>query len=151
MPTQVAAINSSKLLIRLGDGDSPEVFSHPCMINTERGITFSSAPTESLVPYCPPDEDLPGWIEREGDALTASITGAGIFNAELTDIEQFIDWYEGQTSKNLQVVVNTLGYYTGAWVLTEYTINGPGRREKVTFNATIMSDGPITWNAGAVP
>jgi hypothetical protein len=76
MPTRVAAINSSKLLIAISNGASPEVFSHPCMINTNRGIAFTSNPTEVLIPYCPPDEDLAGWIEREGDGLSATVTGA---------------------------------------------------------------------------
>lgn len=154
MPTIVSHLNSSKLLIQLGDGASPETFAHPCMINTARGIEFSSSPSESMVPYCPPDEDLPAWVDREIDALTAAINGAGIFDSLSHDI--FRVWYLSGASKNIRVKLDLTvagdspfsaeaGYYQGAWVLQGFSITGPGRREKVTFDCSILSDGPITW------
>lgn len=145
MPQKVAAINSSKLLIAISNGNSPETFSHPCMINTNRGIQFTSNTSESILPYCPPDEDLPGWIEREGDSLSASITGAGVFDERLSDLELFWDWYLSQESKNIRVIVGDLGYYKGLWLLTAFNIAGPGRREKVAFDSTMLSDGPLDW------
>lgn len=148
MPTAIRTINSSKLLIRLGDGASPEQFVHPCMINTARGIEFGSSPTESVVPFCPPDEDLPGWVEREIDAKTASVTGAGILHTP--DIDIFWNWYDSGASKNLQVFVDVTGsfgggYWAGAAVLTGFSVSGAGRREKATFESTILSDGAWAW------
>lgn len=143
MPTKVAAINSSKLLIAISDENSPETFSHPCMINTERGIEFTSSATETLLPYCPPDEDLPGWIEREGDSLSASITGTGVYDARLNDHELFSDWFMLQLSKKVRVIIGDLGYYEGNWLLTSFRITGPGRRDKVQFSCTMQSDGQI--------
>lgn len=155
MPTLVSAMNSSKLLIQLGDGASPETFAHPCMINTSRGIEFTNSPTEALIPYCPPDEDLPGWIERESDSNSATITGAGMFDSK--SLDTFWNWFEGGASKTIHVYVNVgaspgdspasleAGYWNGLWVLNSFSVQGPGRREKVTFDCTILSDGPITW------
>lgn len=117
------------------------------MINTNRGVQFTSNATETLLPYCPPDEDLAGWIEREGDSLSASITGAGVYDARLNDHELFTDWFMLQLSKHVRVIVGDLGYYDGNWLLTSFSINGPGRREKVAFDCTLQSDGPITWKA----
>jgi hypothetical protein len=147
MPTRVAAINSSKLLIAISNGASPEVFSHPCMINTNRGIAFTSNPTEVLIPYCPPDEDLAGWIEREGDGLSATVTGAGVFDAVLLDIELFHDWFTLQLSKHIHVIIDTRGYWDGNFLCTAFSENGPGRRQKVEFDGTFMSDGPLSWHA----
>lgn len=147
MPTRVAAINSSKLLIAIGNGASPETFTHPCMINTARGIQFSSNATETLLPYCPPDEDLAGWIEREQDSLTATISGAGVLDAVLTPFELFWDWFDLGLSKHVHVIVGALGYFNGSWICSAKNIQGPGRREKVTFDCTLLSDGPINWNA----
>lgn len=146
--TVVNAFNSSKLLIRLGDGGSPETFTHPCMINTSRGIAFSSNPTEVLLPFCPPDDDLSAWIEREPDAYTASISGAGIFDRDSHDI--FWDWWVSSESKHVHVLIFEEGYYSGSAILSSYTISGPGRREKVTFDCTILSDGVWTWHASVV-
>lgn len=117
------------------------------MINTARGIQFTSSATEVLVPYCPPDEDLAGWIEREGDSLSASITGAGIFDAVHADHELFVDWFMSQLSRHCRVIVGSLGYFDGYWLLSSFGITGPGRREKVTFDCNMQSDGPITWLA----
>jgi len=36
----VGIIEGEKLLIQIGDGATTEVFTHPCLINTTRGITF---------------------------------------------------------------------------------------------------------------
>ena len=148
MPTLVKAINSSKLIVRVGDGASPEVFTQYCLINTSRGIDFTSSPTESLIPYCPPDEDLPGWVDREVDRLSASITGAGILDTASKGF--FNDWFKSGLSRNLQVALNVPavdggGYWFGAGILTSFRVAGPGRREKATADLTIMSDGPWDW------
>lgn len=146
--TPVSFINTSKLLIRLGNGGSPEQFIHPCMINTSRGIAFTSSMTESVIPFCPPDEDLPGFIDREGDSLSASVSGAGVFDSESLAI--FNTWFFNQTSKNIHVevnagMVNGGGYYYFSALLQSFDITGPGRREKVNFTCTIVSDGAIAF------
>lgn len=152
MATLANAINGSKLHVRLGDGATSELFVHPCTINTNRGIEFSSSPVETQVPYCPPDEELPGWIERAIDGLTASITGAGILDTG--DLDTFWNWFTAGTSKNIHVEVDTTGalgggYWSGAAVLSGFTVTGPGRREKTTFECTILSDGVWSWVAAA--
>lgn len=148
MPTKVSTRNGRQLVIRLGDGGSPEQFVHPCMINTSRGIEFGSTPIESTVPYCPPDELLPGWIEREIDALTATITGAGIFDTRSLDI--FWDWFNSGLSKNIHVeILASLalegGYWSMAAVLSSFSVSSGSAREKLTFDCTILSDGAPTW------
>lgn len=150
MPTLVDAMNSSKLLVRLGDGGGSEVFTHPCLINTSRGIEFSTSPTESLVPYCSPDEDKAGWVDREVDSKSAAINGAGVLDTKSLNV--FWAWWDSGLSKNIQVAVNVLqaeggGYWSGAAILQSFTVTGPGRREKVTFDCSIMSDGPWIWTA----
>jgi predicted secreted protein len=117
------------------------------MINTQRGIVFSSSTTETVVPYCPPDEDLAGWIEREGDALSAAFNGDGVFNGERLDVERFWDWFVQQTSKNVHVVMGQVGYWSGAFLCTGFEASGAGRREKVQFSGSFISDGPIVWVA----
>lgn len=148
MATPVKFINGSKLLVRLGDGGSPEQFVHPCLINTTRGIEFGSSPNETLVPFCPPDQEEPGWVDRDIDGLTATINGAGVLDTASLDV--IWDWYSSALSKNVHVEIVAAGadgggYFYGAAVLTGFTIGGPGRREKTTFECTIMSDGQWQW------
>lgn len=142
MPTRVNAMNGSQLKLRFSNGDSPQTFSQWCIINTERGIEFTTRVIESTVPYCPPDEEVPAWVDRETDDLSASITGSGIL--DLSSLPDVWDWYESGDSKNIQVVYAndvSSGRWVGAGVLTSFKVTGPQRREKATFDCTIMSDG----------
>lgn len=150
MPIPVAFLKSTQLLIRIGNSDSPQQFIHPCMINTTRGIVFNSNLIDTLVPFCPPDEDLPGWIEREMDSLSATINGAGILDTKSLDI--FWAWYRDGLSKPIHVelavgLAAEGGYFFGNAMLSEFSIEGPGRREKVTFSSTMVSDG--AWDFAA--
>jgi hypothetical protein len=44
--TAITTLRGTQLYIKVGNGADPEVFAHPCLINTKRGIKFtSSSPT----------------------------------------------------------------------------------------------------------
>lgn len=144
MATPVAAISTTALLIAISNGDSPETFTHPCMINTNRGIQFSSSPIETLLPFCDLP-DLPGFVDREIDSLTAQITGAGVLDVTKTGIELFWDWYLDGLSKHLHVIIGDLGFWDGHFVCSAFSAVGPARRQKANFDCTLLSDGPIAW------
>src|SRR5690606_33512417 len=48
-----------KMLIQVGDGADPEVFSAPCGLTT-RGLNFSAETSDTTVPDCD-DPSLPSW------------------------------------------------------------------------------------------
>jgi predicted secreted protein len=134
-----------KLLIKIGDGESPEVFSTFCSINAERGITFTASTNEQEVVDCA-DPDAIAWMVREKSNLSASITGSGMLNTP--DVEEFFDWLESPDSKNVKVVVDVPSsdggvIFTGAFHLTEFSITG-NRGEKMQASISLSSDGPIT-------
>jgi len=146
MPIRVSPLNGYQLLIKLGDGGSPESFAHPCTINTTRGITFSASPIETQLPYCDAPT-TPSWVEREIDGKSASIAGAGVLDTDSFDV--FWLWFDAGTSKNIQVMVNVDaaaggGYWSGRALLTEFQLTGE-RRAKVEFSCTILSDGEFNW------
>jgi hypothetical protein len=148
MATRVKTANGRLLRVKIGNGATPETFSETCLINTSRGIEFSGSPIENLIPYCDNSEDLPGWMEREMDGLSATITGAGILDTP--SLEAFWDWFKSGASKNIQVWIDVAtadggGYYSGAALLTRYGVTGESQRARSTFDATIASDGPWTW------
>jgi len=139
---QVDVVNGEKLLIMIGDGASPEVFSHPCLINTDRGISFSSSLTQELIPDCDSPED-PAWQSAEKDGLSANINGAGML--DVASIEEFYDWFTSPDTKNVKVKVDKTGgsTWTGAFHLTEFSISGT-RKSKATASLTLVSDGEVT-------
>lgn len=139
--------NGSKLLIRIDDVGNPGTWAHKCSINTSREITFDSAPTETLIPDCDnPDE--PGWMNREIDGLTGDIVGAGMLDT--ASLNFFTVWYTSGDARNIQFALDVPladggGYFQGDYVLKTYGVAGANRREKATFTATMLSDGPVVW------
>jgi predicted secreted protein len=144
------SFNGSKILVKVGDGGGPETFSHPCLINASRGIQFSAASIDSVIPDCA-DQDAPAWVTREKDSITATITGEGIMDA--ADTDDYFDWLTQAAAKNVQCVVNDGGAtneqtFQGAFHLTEFSISGE-RKEKAQVSITLVSTGAITRTAGS--
>ena len=137
-----SVLSGEKILILIGDGASPEVFAHPCLINAERGITFGSSTNPEVVPDCD-DPSAPGWVQTEVDGLNATINGSGMHDVGST--EEFFAWYESGESRNVKVKEDKVGgsTFTGAFKLTEYNFAG-NRKAKATGGITLVSDGPVT-------
>lgn len=145
---QVDVVNGEKILILIGDGATPtELFAHPCLINTDRGIAFSATTTSEMVPDCT-DPGAPGWVDTEKDALSASISGSGML--DVASIEEFDDWFRSPDSRNVKVKVDKAGgsTWTGKFHLTEFSITG-SRKAKSTCSITLVSDGPVPRAANA--
>nr|WP_312991054.1 phage tail tube protein [Brevundimonas diminuta] len=137
-----------KLLIKVGDGASPEVFSTPCSINAERGITFTAGANDQDIPDCT-NPDAIAWVVREKTNLSASITGSGVLDTE--DAEFFFDWLKSEDPKNVKVIVDVPAsdggvIFTGAFHLTEFSITG-NRGEKMQASVSLSSSGEISSGA----
>lgn len=141
---QVETFTGSKILIKIGDGADPEVFAHPCLINTTRSIQGSATTVDNAVPDCA-DPEAPAWVEREKDTISYTITGEGMMHA--SDIAVYAAWLKDPLSKNIQAVVadgDDAGHvFSGAFHLTELQMGG-GRKEKATGSITLVSDGVVT-------
>lgn len=139
-----------KLLIKVGNGASPEVFATYCSINAERGITFNAGSNDQDIPDCS-DPDAIAWVVREKTNLSASISGAGMLNTP--DVQEFYDWLTSDDSRNVKVVVDVPSsdggvIFSGAFHLTEFAITG-NRGEKMQASVTLASDGEITAGANS--
>ncbi|MEF2550002.1 phage tail tube protein [Aurantimonas sp. A2-1-M11] len=146
----VQTVSGKKLLVQIGDGASPEVFAADCMINAERGISFSVDSNDFVIPDCD-DPDAAGWKEREVDGMSATITGAGILHTP--SFQTWFDWMASAAPKNCRVMLDVGsaaggGYVEGAFYLTSFESSG-GRNDKVTANVTLESTGVMTWTAAA--
>lgn len=134
-----------KLLIKVGDGASPEVFETYCSINAERGITFTAGANDQDVIDCS-DPDAIAWVLREKTNLSASVTGSGMVNTP--DVGDFYDWLVGADSKNCKVILDVPGVdggviFSGKFHMTEFSITG-NRGEKMQASVSLSSDGEIT-------
>jgi predicted secreted protein len=140
--TQPTTLKGTQLFIKIGDGGDPESFAHHCLINADRGITFRSNTNDVVVPDCDNPDD-PAWRELVKDALSVGVTGAGTLDNKLTTIQTYTTWVTSDDAKNLQVWLGTVGYWSGAFKLTEFAITG-ARGNKAQVSLTLESDGVVS-------
>lgn len=120
---QLTTLRGSALYIKVGDGASPEVFSHPCLINTKRGIQFQSSTNKIIVPDCDNPDD-PAWTDAIKDSLSATINGAGTLDNKIAVINFYDSWFRDPDPRNVQVWLGTLGYWGGGFNLTNFEVSG---------------------------
>lgn len=117
----IQKIRGTQLYIKVSNGADPEVFTHPCLINTKRGIQFQSSTNKAIVPDCENPDD-PAWSEAVKDALSALINGAGTLDT--SDVAGYDAWFRSPEPKNVQVWLGQMGHWDGAFHLTNFEITG---------------------------
>ena len=100
---QVKTLPGEKLLIAIGDGGSPEVFTHPCMINSDRGLAVNWEVSEIIVPDCD-DLTLPAFKEILKDGMSLQVTGGGTLHTP--DWQEFYEWSISDDAKNVKIFLN---------------------------------------------
>jgi len=138
------------LLLKVGDGASPEVFATYCSVNAARGISFTSATRDFAIPDCTNPDQI-AWLAREKESLSVGVTGAGMLNTP--DVEDFFTWWKSEDPKNCEIVVDVPSVdggvvFSGAFHLTDFEITGD-RGAKQEISLTLASDGEVTSAANA--
>ena len=134
--------SAAKLLILVGDGNSPEVFAAPCGLTT-KGIAFRAETNDTTVPECD-DPDLPAWSERVVKSLSAGVTGSGVLAAEAIDV--WWKFYSLAEARNCRVKIDSPAfanvYYSGRFLLTTFNVTGT-IGEKINVQIEMQSDGEV--------
>lgn len=146
----VLIVAGEALLIQVGDGGSPEVFTHPCLINTTRGITWTTNVTETQVADCAVPSN-PAKIVRKAQTIDFSIDGAGKVDA--TSVLGYINWWKSGLAKNIKINQNLTGAAggwtgTGSAILKDFAITGD-RGDYQDVKLTIVPAAVFTWAANA--
>ena len=133
------------LLIKIGNGAAPEVFTPYCSINTDRGIQFTADTTDEPDIDCT-NIDLLAWLSREKKSLSATLNGSGTLN--VPDVPDMFAFLNSVNSRNCLIIVDIAGGYefAGAFHLTSLEITGTyGEKAKCTLK--MDSDGTVTGSA----
>lgn len=131
------------LLIQIGDGASPEVFSNLCGIQT-RSFNMSANDVDTTIPDCddpgatPQKTGVPGIKNR-------TFTGSGKFVAGAASAA-FIGYVTDAVVFNAKVIVPGLGTFTGPFYVTDFTFNGE-QEGTMGFDATFMAGGELEFVA----
>ncbi len=141
---QPTVLVGTKLLILVGNGNSPETFSEPCGLTT-KSFDLGASTNSTLIPDCD-DPEAPAWEAKDVNALSATLSGSGVMAVESFDIWEA--WFSGATSKNIQIKLDDseLGQWEGSFILTSLKYGGQ-RGQKVTLEVSMVNDGAVVWNA----
>lgn len=132
---KATTLRASQLLLRIGDGASPEVFSAPCGF-TSKNFRIGAQTNDTNVPDCD-DEDAPSWLERD------TVSKDWGFDASGVHAEESVALLEGVVGerRNMQVALGSREY-TGVGIITELT-RGAERGGRITINMTVVGDGEL--------
>lgn len=141
----------SELVLKVGDGATPEVFTPVCTINAARGITFNANTTEDSVPDCDDLQKLQ-WLIREKVSLSVDVTGSG--KVHKPDVKKFVDWQQSPNPKNCIIVlededVANLIQFEGAFHLGTFSMAGDPGSPSVTGDIALQSSGAVEATYGA--
>lgn len=133
------------LLVKIGDGASPEVFANVCGIQT-RSFNLSATEVDTTIPDC---ENPGNAVVRtaEPGIVNRTFSGSGKFVSGATS-DILMDHVNAATVFNAQVVVPGLGEYEGSWMISEFEFSGE-MEGNMDFNATFVAAGPLEFTAEA--
>jgi len=141
----------SELVLKVGNGAEPEVFTPLCTINAARGITFNANTTEESIPDCD-DLQKVQWLIREKISLSVDVTGSG--KVHKIDVKKFVDWHGSIDPVNCIVVLddavaaNEISF-AGAYHLNTFSMSGDPGSPSVTGDISLQSTGAVTATYGA--
>lgn len=131
------------LLIKIGDGASPETFTNLCGLQT-RSFNMSANDVDTTIPDCDNPEDTPQKTGVPG-IKNRTFTGSGKYVAGANSAA-FIAHVVAAETFNAEVVVPGLGSFTGAWYVTDFTFSGE-QEGNMDFSATFNAGGPLEFEA----
>jgi len=130
-----------ELLIKAGDGGSPELFSNVCGIRT-RSFNLSANEVDTTVPDCDNPGNLPQKTSAPG-ILDQSFSGSGLFTNTAAG-KQMLDDARTGTGRNYQVVVPGYGTFEGPYAIFELELSGEMEGD-MEFSATFRQTGPLVF------
>lgn len=150
----MAAVNTtrwSKLVLKVGDGASPEVFAPLCSINAARGINFTSNLTEEAIPDCE-DLEMLMWMIREKVSVGVEVSGGGKIHKP--NVKTFVDWQLSKDTKTCQIVLDdddadNVITFEGEFHLETFSMTGDPGSPTVSGEIALKSSGEITPEYGA--
>lgn len=139
-----------ELVLKIGNKASPQVFTPFCSINAARGVTFTTALNEQIIPNCT-DPDKIAWIAREKVSRSMAFNGAGMLDK--ADVKRASDIDDDEEPQDFQVILDDededrVIMWEGKFHMSDFAITGD-RGAKVEFSVNFASDGVVTPTFGS--
>ncbi|TWF42204.1 phage tail tube protein [Neorhizobium alkalisoli] len=133
------------LLIKIGDGADPEVFTNLCGLKT-RSFNMSATEIDTTIPSCTNPGGPVQKTSRPGIS-NRTFTGSGNFVSSAAS-KVFMDHVRASEQFNAQVIVPGDGTYEGAWMVTDYSFSGDVE-PNMEFSATFVAADVLEFTAEA--
>ncbi len=134
----MAAQKGSALLLKIGDGASPEAFT------TVGGLRSTSITlNDEAVDVTTKDSSSLRALLANGGVQTISISGSGVFTDAASETT-LRGKFGASSFSNFQVIIPDFGTYTGAFMVASLEYAGEYNGE-VTYSVTLESSGTITF------
>jgi len=128
----MAQENARELVIKRGDGASPEVFTFVCGLRT-RTFTMSNASIDTTVPSCA-DPSAPIVATAAPGRQTLTFSGDGLFDNDTVGLAVFND-ARNQSQTNYTIIVPGVGSFVGPFFISDYSNSGD-MEDRMAFSAT---------------
>ncbi|HXC56106.1 MAG TPA: phage major tail protein, TP901-1 family [Rhizomicrobium sp.] len=137
----MSAQKGKDLLIKLGDGASPEVFT------TVAGLRATTLAFNAQTIDVTSADSADQWREllAGGGVKTASLSGSGVFKDAASDASLRSAFFN-QACGNFQVVIPSFGTVTGPFKLTALSYDGPYDGE-LKLSLSLASAGALIFAA----
>tara|TARA_Y100001937_G_C7119468_1_gene331867 strand:+ start:1140 stop:1553 length:414 start_codon:yes stop_codon:yes gene_type:complete len=134
----MAAQKGSALLMKIGDGASPEVFT---TIGGMRSTSLTM--NDEMVDITTKDSSGARTILAQGGVNSITVSGSGVFT-DLPSETTLKQKFNVSALTNYQFLVPDFGTFTGSFMLTTLEYGGEFNGE-VTYSFTFESSGTITF------
>lgn len=135
----IVPVLGHQILIQIGDGAQPEVFAHANVINTTRGVTFSTdVEADDLIDLA--DQGAPAGKFRRIKSNDCKVDGAGMMSA--ADTFAWLERWQNGVPFNAKI---TDGNWTvtGKFVLTDFKLSAD-RTKPGENQLTLEQAEPVT-------
>lgn len=134
------------LLIKIGDGADPEVFTTLCALTTKT-ITINNEEIDVTTPDCDAPEG-PMWTEVLDGTKRVSFSGNGISKGRTEEVAALTTVLADTPFANLQVIVPNFGTFAGSFFFSSFELGGE-MSGGVTMGLSTGSSGAVTFTPEA--
>lgn len=132
------------MLVRIGDGATPEVFGLLCGLRSKT-LTINNAEIDVTTVDCT-DPGAALWTEVLGGVKRVSLSGNGYFKDEATELRMNTAVMAAEPIANFQIVVPSFGTFAGAFLVSSVDYGGE-QEDGVTYSLSLASSGAVTFVA----
>lgn len=144
MEADMAKQKGRALLIKIGDGADPEVFTTLCALQSKT-ITINNEEIDVTTPDCDTPEG-PMWTEVLDGTKRVSFSGNGISKGRAEEIATLTAVLADTPIANLEVIIPNFGTFSGAFFFSSFELGGE-QSGGITMSLSAASSGPVVFAA----